>query len=144
MTTPTPAQSLAREIGTAERTLRALLDAQLAGPGLTFPEWTILVTLAMGGPLAADEVVSRQLAGRTVGDATEARAAIDRLRATGLVSGDPLALTAAGEAVFRPIQQAVAAISDDIYGDLPPADLDATRRTLIEVTRRAGAQLTAT
>ncbi len=141
MTSPTPTPSLSREIGTAERTLRALLDTQLAGPGLTFPEWTMLVTLAVEGPLAADDVVQRQLAGRTVADAGEARAAIDHLRATGLVSGDPLAATAAGEAVFRPIQQSVAAITDDIYADLAPDDLDVTRRTLVEIARRAGAQL---
>ncbi|HEV7760662.1 MAG TPA: hypothetical protein VGO78_16775, partial [Acidimicrobiales bacterium] len=52
-----------------------------------------------------------------------------------------LGLTAAGEAVFRPLSDAVGRITVDLYGDLPPADLEATRRTLEEVTRRANARL---
>ena len=57
---------------------------------------------------------------------------------------DPrLAPTAAGEAVYRPVRRTVARIADEHYSDLPPADFEATHRTLAEVTRRANARLAA-
>jgi len=40
-------------------------------------------------------------------------------------------------------RETVARITDELYGDLPPADLEATHRTLAEVTSRAFARLTA-
>ena len=57
---------------------------------------------------------------------------------------DPrFATTAAGEAVYRPVRRTVSRIIDELYGDLPRADLEATRRTLAEVTRRASARMAA-
>ena len=96
---------------------------------------------------------------RSVRVSCTARATVDGLRSSGLVApvdeardvGKPvgdaqdprLTLTAAGQARFRPVRQAVLRIADELYGDLPPADLEATRRTLAEVTRRANARLDA-
>jgi DNA-binding MarR family transcriptional regulator len=144
-----------RHIGEAENAIRALLDRQLEEASLSFPEWTVLLTLGGADPLPRSELVRRQAYGLKVSEAA-ARATVDGLRSSGLVdeacvAGEPvgdaqdprLTLTAAGQARFRPVRQAVFRIADELYGDLPPADLEATRRTLAEVTRRANARLDA-
>jgi hypothetical protein len=160
---------LTREIGTAERSLRALLERQLHGAGLTFPEWTVLTVLEAGGALTAGQLIESQLHGQVVPDASAADATVERLRASGLVGpaddapdapdgpdgpgsassagpggdGPRFATTAAGAAVYRPVRAAVDRLTGEIFGDLPPADVDATRRTLVEVGRRAAALLAA-
>lgn len=128
---------ITRDIGEAERTLRAVLQTQLDAAGLSFPEWTTFVTLDVAGPLTPAEVIERQVVGQ-VAPADEAEAAIDRLVSAGLLDGGPrLAPTAAGDALYQPIRQRVNGISRRIYGDLPAGDLDATQRTLAEIARRA-------
>jgi hypothetical protein len=154
--TITPA--LARDIGQAERTMRALLERLLDEAGLSFPEWTVLNFLDGTGPLARSELVQRQVDGRVVPEAA-ARATVDGLQSRGLLApadeahgaGGPgsdgeglrLAPTAAGEAVYRPVRRTVARITDDLYSDLPSTDLEATHRTLAEVIRRANSRLAA-
>ena len=157
MTTSTPPALTGRDIGAAARSTNALLQRLLDDADLPFAEWTVLFTLAGTGPLAPDDLVRQQADGLRVPEAT-ARATVDGLLASGLIgpdsgSGDgdrddsddgadrPLVLTAVGEAVFRPLSDAVGRITVDLYGDLPAADLEATRRTLEEVTRRADALL---
>ena len=151
-------QHLTRDIGQAERAMRALLEAQLREADLAFPEWTVLVHLDGAGPLTAAQLVQRQLAGRVVAEESAARGTVDRLRSAGLLGpvgeGDgtdggardgatsQLAPTEAGGAVYRRLRRAVSRITDELYGDLPPADLEATQRTLTELTRRANARLT--
>jgi hypothetical protein len=55
---------------------------------------------------------------------------------------DPrLAPTTAGGTAYRPVRGTVSRVVDELYRDLPPADLEATHRTLVEVTRRANARL---
>lgn len=155
--TPTPTLT-GRDIGEAENAIRALLDRLLEEASVSFPEWTVLFTLDGAGPVPRSELVRRQAHGLKVPEAA-AMATVDGLRSSGLLTpidqaqgaGGPsgggedprLTLTAAGEAVFRPIRRAVFQISDELYGDLPPADAEATRRTLAEVTRRANALLAA-
>ncbi len=141
MTTP----PLTRDIGQAERAMGALLEPLLVEAGLSFPEWTVLVLLG-AGPLAPDELVRRQVGGRVAPEA-EARAAVAGLLSGGLLAptgeNSRLVTTAAGEAAYRPVRRAVDRITDGLYGDLPPADLEATSRTLAEVLRRANARLAA-
>lgn len=113
----------------------------------SFVEWTTLVHLDVAGPLTPDELVRRQANGRVASEA-EARAAAEGLLSRGLIApadgGDtPLALTHAGEAVYRPVRRTVDSITDGLYGDLPPGDLEATHRTLAEIYRRADARLAA-
>jgi hypothetical protein len=147
---------LTRDIGQAERAMGALLEPLLDEAGLSFAEWTVLVFLDGAGPLTPDELVRRQVDGRIAPEAS-ARTAVERLLSRGLLAPahgahgaseaggdgeDPrLAPTAAGEAVFLPVRRAVARVTEGLYGDLPPADLDATHRTLAEVTRRAIARV---
>jgi hypothetical protein len=142
---PTPI--LTREIGRAERAMRALLERQLAAAGLSFPAWTVFVLLD-GGPLPRAAIVARQLDNHVVAAASASEAAIDGLQAAGLIApvggGDgPLARTPAGEAVYRPILDAVSPISRTLHRYLPVEDVEATRRTLAEIARRASALLAA-
>lgn len=149
-TQPAP---LSRDIGQTERTLRALLDQVLDEADLSFPEWTVLFSLGAAGPLPRSELISRQVDGRVTSD-DEAEAVIAGLRSSGLVApadqragDDPdprLALTETGEALYRPLWSTVSGISEEIHRGLSPADLDTTRRTLAELTRRATARLAAT
>jgi hypothetical protein len=143
---------LTRHIGEAERNMRALLERLLDGAGLAFAEWTALVILDVASPLSTEELVRRQVGGR-VAPEDEARAAVDGLLGRGLISpaegthgagyGDDtrLAPTAAGETVYRSLRRSVDRITGDLYGDLPRADLEATRRTLEEIARRANARI---
>lgn len=146
MTTP----ALTRHVGQAERAMRALLERLLDEAGLSFSEWTVLVFLDGAGPLALGELVRRQVDGR-VAPEVEARAAVDGLLSRGLLvpaddsdGEDPrLVPTAAGETVYRPVCRTVSRITDELYADLPRDDLEATRRTLTEIARRASVRLAA-
>ena len=151
--TTTPA--LTRSVGRAERTMRALLERLLDEADLSFSEWTVLVFVDAAGPLTFDELVRRQVDGR-VAPEPEARVAVDNLLSRGLLApaegtrgagrdgeNRRLAPTPDGEAVYRPARQAVDRITDELFGNLPRADLDATHRTLAEVARRANARLAA-
>lgn len=143
--TPTQTPILTgRDIGQAEHAVRAILDRLLDRAGLTYPQWTILFTIDAAGPLARDELARRQAAGLQV-PAAEAEATVDGLVSSGLVApvdgGPALGFSAAAEAVFRPARQEVARLTGVLYGDLPRADLEATQRTLAEITRRANAHL---
>lgn len=150
--------NLTRDIGQAERALRALLERLLDEAGLSFSEWTVLVFLDGAGTLTHDELVRRQVDGRVVTEA-EARAAVDGLLRRGLLvpadnaggvgrrgvadENPRLALTAAGEAVYLPVRGTVDRTTGRLYGDLPQDALEATHRTLAEVHRRANVRLAA-
>lgn len=152
----TTAPDLTRDIGQAERAMRALLQRLLEEASLSFAEWTVLVFLDGAGSLTADELVRRQVGCRAAPEAG-ARAAVDGLLSRGLIVpaddtrgvGRPggeggslqLAPTAAGEALYRPARRSVDHITGELYGDLPPAALETTHRTLAEVYRRANARL---
>jgi len=142
MTTSTPPALTGRDIGAAARSTNALLQRLLDDADLPFAEWTVLFTLAGSGPLARGELVRQQAAGLKVPDSA-VEATVAGMVAAGLLAGDDarLAPTAAGRALYQPIRDAVDRITAELYGDLPRADLEVTRRTLAEVTRRADALL---
>jgi DNA-binding MarR family transcriptional regulator len=141
--TPPPVPSLSIDIGQAERILRGLLERQLQAAGLSFPEWTSLTFVRGAGSMSVADLVERQLQGR-VTSAPAARETVARLRARGLLSASPddrVTLTNQGEALYAPLADRVSGITQQLWGDLPADDIDAARRILAEVTRRARAQL---
>src|ERR671915_392910 len=102
--------------------MRALLERLLDEAGLSFLEWTVLIFFDSAGPLTLGELVQGQVDGRVVPNAAGG---------PGGDGQDPrLSPTAGSEAVYRPVRRTVFRITDDLYGDLPPADLEATHRTL--------------
>jgi hypothetical protein len=137
---------LPRVIGQTERALGAILEPLLTRAGLSFPEWTTLLFVDAPQPLAAAELVDRLVASR-IATRDCAEAALERLRSAGLLTtaadGSGMALTEAGEAVFRPVRRSVSEITEALFSELPRGDLDATHRTLTEVTRRATAHIAA-
>jgi DNA-binding MarR family transcriptional regulator len=133
-------------IGQAEKTLNAILDRQLAGTGLTEPQWvTLTVTAASDGTLSRDQLAGRIAGALKLGDA-QARAHIAELAAAGLLGGgdraaSPVRLTEAGQQLHGRIRAAITEITKRLWGDLPPEDLATAGRVLGIVTERANAEL---
>jgi hypothetical protein len=132
-------------IGQAEKTLNAILDRLLAGPGLTEAQW-ITLTLTAGGAGSAGhgQLVARVARALKV-DQARARAHVAELAAAQLVQdsgdGSPVRLTAAGERVHGQIRAGVAQVTERLWGDLPAADLATAGRILSIITARANAEL---
>ena len=133
-------------IGQAEKTLNAILDRLLAGPGLTEAQWIALtLTAAGGGATGRGQLVAQVAHGLKVGEA-QAREHLASLAAAQLVadSGDdaePVRLTAAGTEVFGQIRAAVTEVIQRLWGDLPAQDLATAGRVLSIITERADAEL---
>ena len=135
-------------IGQAEKTLNAILQRQLAGTGLTEPQWiTLTLTAASGGSIDRG-----QLAGRVGGalkvSEPDAQARIRELAAAQLLEApadeeSPVRLTDAGRQLFGRIRAAVTEITERLWGDLPAEDLATAGRVLSIVAERANAELAA-
>ena len=134
-----------RVIGQAEKTLNAILGRELAGTGLTEPEWVIL-TLAVtsGGPADRDQF-THMVAGALKISEADAQAhiagmvAAQRLQITG--SGSALTVTGAAQQLHSQIRATIAGITQQLWGDLPADDLATAGRVLTIITERANAEL---
>lgn len=136
---------LARSVGSAERSMRALLQRKLRSADLSFGEWTAM-TFTNASTLDSEQVAQLQVGDHLATDAAEAHGLIDTLISTGLIAisrGGVLVHTAIGAALFLSLSREVAEITHILYGDLPAADLDTTHRTLMEIARRASELLVA-
>jgi DNA-binding MarR family transcriptional regulator len=133
-------------IGQTEKALNAILDRQLAGTGLTEPQWvTLSLTVFSGGTVDRDELVARVAGALKVSEA-EAHAHIAELAAVQLVdapdgSGSPVSLTDAGHQLHVRIRTTVTEITERLWGDLPAEDLATAGRVLGTVLARANAKL---
>jgi hypothetical protein len=145
MSTTTPAFG-AQILGQTEKALNAILDRQLAGTGLTEPDWiTLTLTAASGGTLGRDQLESR------VAGALKVSPAMARARIAGLAAGQLLetgggdepqvTLTDAGRRLHGQIRGAVTEITERMWGDLPAGDLVTAGRVLSVVLARANAEL---
>ena len=134
-----------RVIGQAEKTLGAILDRQLAGTGLTEPQWVILTLAVTGGGTAEPDKFTRMVADALKISETQARALIgDLVAAQQLqITGEPPAVTVTGPAreLHSRILTAIAGITQRLWGDLPAEDLATAGRVLAIVTERANAEL---
>ena len=133
-------------LGQTEKALNAILSKQLAGPGLTEPQWVTLTLTAMGGgSLDRDELIGRVAGALKVGDA-EVQERIDELIGGGLleVSGTELPLimiTDAGQELHSRIRSTVTEITERMWGDLPTDELESAARVLSTVLQRADREL---
>ncbi len=134
-----------RVIGQAEKTLNAILGRQLAGTGLTEPQWVILTLAVTSGGTAGREEFTRMVAGALKISETEARAHVsDMVAAQQLqVTGEAPAVTVTGAArqLHSRISAAIAEITQRLWGDLPADDLATAGRVLAIITDRANAEL---
>jgi hypothetical protein len=134
-----------RVIGQAEKTLGAILDRQLAGTGLTEPQWVILTLAATSGPAVERDQFTRMAADALKISETEARAHVgDMVTARQLqITGEAPAVTVTGAArqLHSRIRAAITQITQRLWGDLPAEDLATAGRVLAIVTERANAEL---
>lgn len=125
-------------IGQTEKTLNALLESILAGR-LTEPEW---VALRLADMLHQEVTSSAALIGEVVERAhfESADVLVESLTTAGLLSNGRL--TEEGRTVVSQIQAEIGERTGSVWEDLPPEDVAAATRVLIEVMSRARAALT--
>jgi hypothetical protein len=136
-----------RVIGQAEKTLNAILGRQLAGTGLTEPQWVILTLAVTGGggaerdrftSMVADALkISEAEAEVRVGDMVTAQ----QLTITGQGSAVTVTVTGTARQLHSRIRTAVTEITQRLWGDLPAGDLATAGRVLAIITERANAEL---
>jgi DNA-binding MarR family transcriptional regulator len=129
-------------LGQTEKALNAVLRRELAGSGLTEPQWVALnIALADGSP---------GLVGRVAGvlkvSEAEARALTVDLASAQLLGpadadGSTVQVSDAGRRLHGQIRAAVTPITERLWGDLPAEDLATAARVLSTVLDRANAEL---
>jgi DNA-binding MarR family transcriptional regulator len=135
-------------IGQTEKALNAILNRQLAGTGLTEPQWVILtLTVMSGGAIDHDELTDRVAGVLKVSEA-EAQARIAELAAAQLLEvpdggGSPVKVTDAGQQLHARVRTTVTDITQRLWGDLPADELATAGRVLSTVLARANAELAA-
>lgn len=133
-------------IGQTEHALAAILGRQLAGTGLTRPQWiTLTIATAAGGSVGRDQLIGRVATALKVGE-SEARAHITELAAAHLLrapedEGAAVTVTDAGRELHRQISSSVAEITQRLWGDLSGEDLAAAAHVLSTVLARANQEL---
>jgi DNA-binding MarR family transcriptional regulator len=145
MSTATPTFS-PQVIGQTEKALNAILDRLLIGTGLTEPQWvTLTVTVASGGEIERDELVSRMAGYLKVSEA-EAQARVAELAAAQLLEatddeGSPVKVTDAGQQLHARIRAGATATTQRLWSDLPAEELETTGRVLSTILERANTEL---
>ena len=126
--------------------LNAILGRQLAGTGLTEPQW-ITLTLAV---VSGDTVDCHQLVGRASGalrvSEADAQAHVTELAAAQMLlapggEGSTVTVTDAGQQLHLRIRTVVTQITERLWGDLPAEDLATASRVLSTILDRANAEL---
>ncbi|MBV9450622.1 MAG: hypothetical protein JO345_32505 [Streptosporangiaceae bacterium] len=135
----------ARVIGQTEKTLNAILDRQLAGTGLTEPQWVILTLAVTGGGTFERDAFVREVAGALKISEAQAQASIDDLIVAQLLRAHgesaTLIVTDAARQLHSRIRTVVTEITERLWGDLPAEDLATAGRVLSIITERANAEL---
>jgi DNA-binding MarR family transcriptional regulator len=139
-----PATLTGQDVGEAEGALSALLDRVLDDndAGITRTQYIALRVVARG-PALAPAALRDLLAGQPqLGlDRRQAAELLAGLQARGLATGGdpdgPVRLTAEGAALNAELGRAVAALGEQLYDGIDPADLATAHRVLVEVTERA-------
>jgi DNA-binding MarR family transcriptional regulator len=153
----------AQLIGQTEKTMNAILDRVLADR-ISEPEWVALVLIAGGGGSAGHDQFTARVAFTLKETQETAAARVGQLAAKGLVqitpepgtsvaaepgssvaaeTGTSVTLTETGQRLMSSIRQQVNAITQQLWGDLPAADLDVAGRVLRTVLERAEAEVAA-
>ncbi len=129
-------------IGQTEKAMNAILNRMLAG-AVTEPQWVTLVLTARSSGSADRDQFSGSAAHALQVDQATAADHIGQLATKGLVStaDGAITLTEAGQQLLERVQGQTGEITRRLWGDLPAADHEATRRMLSTVLERAQAEL---
>lgn len=139
--TPAPAALLnGQMIGIAYHAIAAVRDRLLAASDLTFHQSVALKSVADG--LDRDGAVDRMTATLKI-DGSQAHALLDELADAGLLDGARTSVTDKGARIQRELTDAVAELTERLYGGLPAAEREVAARALAHVTARADAELAA-
>ncbi|MFJ9428467.1 hypothetical protein ACIRQY_02285 [Streptomyces sp. NPDC101490] len=122
-------------IGITYHAIAAVRDRMLADSGLTFHQSVALKAVAEGLDRAG---ATERLTATLKIEEPEANALLDEITAAGLFDG---VVTERGATLQRSFTDAVTALAERLYGDLPRADREAAARALAHVTARANAEL---
>src|SRR5438445_5904560 len=132
-------------LGQTEKALNAILDRQLAGTGLTEPQWiTLTLTVGSGGTVEREQLVGRLADALKVSEG-EAQAHIAELAAAQLLDareGSMVTVTDTGQQLHGRIRTVVTDITQRMWGDLAPEDLATAGRVLRTILARANRELT--
>lgn len=131
-------------IGRTENALRALLERQLYGTGLTQPHWvTLTFSVTTDGTLSGPAFVERVGGTLKVDRATVqsllddlARARLVRAPVNGVVSP-----TKEGRTLWEAVRARTEALGHELWGDQSEADLATAGRVLAVILDRADAYL---
>ncbi|SDK64077.1 Winged helix DNA-binding domain-containing protein [Nonomuraea maritima] len=131
-------------IGQTEKALNAILERQLAGTGITEPQWvTLTLTVTGGGTIDRADLIHRVSRATQISEASVAQR-ITELTATGILrdSGDGhVQVTDEGHRRWTQIRAGIAPITQHLWGDLSSDDLAIAGRVLNTVLNRAKAVL---
>jgi hypothetical protein len=130
-------------IGQTEKALNAILQRELAGTGITEPQWvTLTLSVVSGGDIDRSELI-RRVGGATQFSQASVAERITELTAAGFLrDGDGrVQVTEAGQARWTQVRAAIGPITQGLWGDLPAEDVAAAGRVLSVVLDRANAVL---
>ncbi|WP_328884978.1 hypothetical protein [Streptomyces sp. NBC_00316] len=127
-------------IGITYHAIAAVRDRLLAASGLTFHQSVALQAVADGLDRAG--AVDRMTATLKIGE-SEVHTLLDELVDAGLFDATRTSLTEKGDRLHRGFTDAVAGLTERLYGDLPAAEREIAARALAHVTARANAELAA-
>lgn len=143
MTTTTQAFGTAL-IGQTEKALNAILDRQLAGTGITEPQWvTLTLTVVSGGAIDRAELI-RRVSGATQFSQASVAERITELTAAGFLrdgGAGRVQVTDEGQARWTQVRTAIDPITQGLWGNQPAEDLATAGRVLGIVLDRANAVL---
>jgi hypothetical protein len=127
-------------IGQTEKALNAILDRQLAGTGITEPQWVTLTLTVVGGGAVDRAELIRRVSGATRFSHASVAERIAELTAAGFLrdgDDDRVHVTDEGHARWTRVRTAIGPITQGLWGDLPAEDLAAAGRVLRIVLDRA-------
>ncbi|MEW9554964.1 MarR family winged helix-turn-helix transcriptional regulator [Nonomuraea sp. NPDC050783] len=131
-------------IGQTEKALNAILDRQLAGTGITEPQWvTLTLTEVGGGTVDRAELVQRVSRATQFSQASVAERIAELTAAGFLRDGGEgrVQVTDEGHRRWTQVRAAIGPIAQGLWSDLPAEDLATAGRVLNTVLARANAVL---
>jgi DNA-binding MarR family transcriptional regulator len=138
--TPTPTLT-GQVIGQTERAIRALLDLVLTENEIAFESWVGIRLVATTRPPRDRAAFAAEMANGLKIDDSAAASVLRDLVTDGLLgeADGVISLTPAGRTRYERIAARVGDITEQLYGGVPPEELEITSRVLSTVRLRADA-----